>query len=70
MINNPTQAPTPDFGFHEGEVIREISQQDYLDLKQAKIPRPAAFRSHIVDGVPSPFCSVRSSRFVPISTVA
>jgi hypothetical protein len=41
-----------------------------LGLKQAKIPRPAAFRSHIVDGVPSPFCSVRSSRIGPISTLA
>ena len=38
-----------------------------LALKQAKIPRSAGFRTHVVEGVPSPFCSVRSSRAIPIS---
>jgi len=41
-----------------------------LVLKQAKIPRAAGFRSPVVDSVSSPFCSMRSSRIVPISTLA
>jgi hypothetical protein len=41
-----------------------------LGLKQAKIPRSAGVRTQVLDGVPSPFCSVRSSRAVPISTSA
>jgi hypothetical protein len=35
MINDPMQAPTPDFQFREGEVLREISLQEYQDLFDA-----------------------------------
>jgi hypothetical protein len=28
-IDDPTRAPTPDFGFQEGEILRELGQQEY-----------------------------------------
>jgi hypothetical protein len=31
-IDDPMNAPTPDFGFQEGEVMREIGPQEYQDL--------------------------------------
>src|SRR5262245_8068140 len=34
-IDNPMNAPTPDFGFNEGDVMREISQQEYDELYNA-----------------------------------
>jgi len=53
-----------------GFIVQGSVANMFLGLKQAKIPRPAAFRSHIFDGAPSPFCSMRSSRIGPISTFA
>ena len=35
VINNPMNAPTPDFGFHEGEVMREISEQEFFEMFDA-----------------------------------
>jgi hypothetical protein len=28
-IDDPTRAPTPDFGFQEGDILREVGQQEY-----------------------------------------
>src|SRR5262249_2898160 len=28
-IDDRTRAPTPDFGFQEGEILREVTQHDY-----------------------------------------
>jgi hypothetical protein len=30
-IDDPKQAPTPDFGFHEGDIMFDIGQQEYDD---------------------------------------
>jgi hypothetical protein len=32
VIDDPMQAPTPNFGFQQGEIMRDISEQEYLDL--------------------------------------
>jgi hypothetical protein len=34
-IDDPMNAPTPEFGFKEGEVMREISQQEYEEMYNA-----------------------------------
>jgi hypothetical protein len=35
LIDDPLYAPTPDFGFHEGEIMRDIGQQEYHDMFNA-----------------------------------
>jgi hypothetical protein len=35
QIDDPMNAPTPDFGFQEGEVMRVIEQQEYWELFNA-----------------------------------
>lgn len=35
IIDDPMNAPTPDFAFREGEVMRDISQQEYCELFNA-----------------------------------
>jgi hypothetical protein len=35
LINDPTQAPTPDFGFQEGDIMFDIGQQEYADMFHA-----------------------------------
>jgi hypothetical protein len=35
MIKDPMQAPTPDFGFKEGDVMFDIEQQEYLEMFNA-----------------------------------
>jgi hypothetical protein len=34
-IDDERMAPTPDFGFHEGEIMRDIPQQEYSELFNA-----------------------------------
>ena len=31
-IDNPIMAPTPDFGFKEGDIMREITQREYIEM--------------------------------------
>jgi hypothetical protein len=35
MINDPTQAPTPDFPFKKGDVMFDIEQREYLEMFNA-----------------------------------
>ena len=35
MIKDQTQAPTPDFGFKQGDVMFDIEQQEYLEMFNA-----------------------------------
>jgi hypothetical protein len=35
VIDDPTNAPTPDFDFQEGEVMRDLGQHEYLDYFNA-----------------------------------
>jgi hypothetical protein len=34
-IDDPRKAPTPDFGFHQGDIIRDIEESEYLDMFNA-----------------------------------
>jgi len=35
LIDDPMSAPTPDFGFKEGDVMLDIEKQEYLDMFNA-----------------------------------
>jgi hypothetical protein len=35
LIDDPTKAPTPDFGFQEGDIMFDVTQQDYSDMFNA-----------------------------------
>ena len=35
LIDNPMNAPTPDFGFQEGDIMFDIGQQEYSDMFDA-----------------------------------
>jgi hypothetical protein len=35
LIDNPQQAPTPDFGFQEGDIMFDVTQQEYSELFSA-----------------------------------
>jgi hypothetical protein len=35
LVDDPMKAPTPEFGFQEGEIMRDIEKQQYFDMFNA-----------------------------------